>query len=70
MNDEILTLEDIAAMYKVSRERARDTIVKRPDFPDLAPGSTWRQPRWVAAEVRAYIRRRSPQKSPGSLQPA
>lgn len=64
MNDEILTLDDIAAMYKVSRERARDNIVKLPGFPDLAPGSTWRIPRWVASEVRAYIRRRSPQNSP------
>lgn len=61
MNEEILTLEDIAKLYKVDRERARDTIVKTPGFPELAPGSTWRQPRWVAAEVRSYIRRRSPQ---------
>lgn len=64
MNDEILTIDDIAAMYKVSRERARDTIVKQPGFPDIAPGSTWRLPRWVAAEVRAFVRRRSPQNSP------
>jgi hypothetical protein len=70
MSDEILTLEDIAAMYKVSREWARDCIVKQPGFPNIAPGSTWRKPRWVTAEVRAFIRRRSPQKSPDSLQPA
>lgn len=70
MTDEILTIDDIASLYKVSRERARDTIVKRPDFPELAPGSTWRQPRWVAAEVRAYIRRRSPQSPRAGLQPA
>ena len=57
MNDEILTLEDIASMYKVGRERARDTIVKQPGFPPIAPGSTWRLPRWVGVEVRAYIRR-------------
>lgn len=70
MTDEILTIEDIASLYKVTRERARDNIVKQPGFPDLAPGSTWRQPRWVASEVRAFIRRRSPQRSPKGLQPA
>ncbi len=57
MSDEILTLDDIAHMYKVTRERARDTIVKQPGFPPIAPGSTWRLPRWVGVEVRAYIRR-------------
>lgn len=57
MLDEILTIDDIATLYKVGRERARDTIVKQPGFPAIAPGSTWRQPRWVGAEVLAYIRR-------------
>lgn len=70
MNDELLDYDDIAALYKVKRERARDTIVKQPGFPDLAPGTTWRQPRWVAAEVRSYIRRRSPQSPRDRLQPA
>lgn len=59
MSDEILTIDDIAAMYKVRRERARDNIVKQPGFPELAPGSTWRQPRWVASEVTRYLRRES-----------
>lgn len=57
MSDEILTIDDIASLYKVSRERARDTIVKQPGFPAIAPGSTWRLPRWVGVEVQAYIRR-------------
>lgn len=70
MSDELLTLDDIAALYKVKRERARDNLVKLPGFPDLAPGTTWRQPRWVAAEVRAFIRRRSPQNSPNALEAA
>lgn len=70
MNDEILTIDDIAGMYKVSRERARDTIVKQPGFPELAPGSTWRLPRWVGVEVRSYIRRRSPQNSPNAREAA
>lgn len=70
MNDEILTIDDIASLYKVSRERARDTIVKQPGFPEFAPGSTWRLPRWVASEVRAYIRRQSPQNSPKAREAA
>jgi hypothetical protein len=70
MTDELLTINDIAALYKVKRERARDSIVKLPGFPDIAPGTTWKQPRWVAAEVRAFIRRRSPQTSPNVLEAA
>lgn len=36
MSDELMTIDDIAAMYKVSRERACDTIVKQPGFPEIA----------------------------------
>lgn len=60
MRDELLTIDDIAALYKVSREHARDTIVKQPGFPTIAPGTTWRMPRWVGDEVLAYIRRKPP----------
>lgn len=58
MNDEILTLDDIASMYKTTRIKAQRYITKRPGFPEFAPGSTWRDPRWVASEVRAYLRRK------------
>lgn len=70
MSDELMTIDDIAAMYKVSRERARDTIVKQPGFPEIAPGTTWRMPRWVAVEVRAFVRRKVPRRSPDGLQAA
>lgn len=57
MSDELLTLDDIAAMYKVSRWRARDHIVKDPAFPPPAPGTTWRKPRWLASDVRRFLRK-------------
>jgi predicted RNA-binding protein with PUA-like domain len=65
MPDELLTLDDIAALYKVSRWQARDTIVKDPDFPKHAPGTTWKKPRWLAADVRQFLRRK-PAKIPQS----
>jgi len=58
MTDEILTIDDIASMYKTTRSKAQRYIVKRPGFPAIAPGSTWRDPRWVGTEVRAYLRRK------------
>lgn len=57
MTDELLTLDDIAEMYKVSRWQARDNIVKSPGFPVPAPGTTWKKPRWLASEVQSFIRR-------------
>ena len=62
MTTDLLTIDDIAALYRVSRWHARDNIVKAPDFPKIAPGTTWKKPRWVASEVRDFIKRR-PQKS-------
>ena len=52
----LLTLDDIAAMWQVSRAYARDTLVKMPGFPAPAPGSTRKQPRWLASAVEAYLR--------------
>lgn len=59
MTDELMTYDDIASLYKTTRDKARRYIVKRPGFPDIAPGSTWRDPRWLSSEVRAYLRRRT-----------
>ena len=63
MTIELLTIDDIAKLYKVSRWQARDNIVKAPDFPDIAPGTSWKKPRWLADDVRSFLRRR-PAKSP------
>lgn len=61
MEDEVLTIEEIAALYKTTRSKAQRYIVKRPGFPPIAPGSTWRDPRWVHSEVIRYIRRQPSQ---------
>lgn len=51
-----MTLDDIAALYKVSHVKARDFVVKTPGFPDPAPGSTPRVRRWLASDVEAFLR--------------
>lgn len=57
MND-LLTLDDIAAMWRCSRRHARDVVVKGAGFPDPAPGSTVKNPVWLTVEVRAFAHRR------------
>ena len=56
---DLLTIDDIAALYKVSRWQARDQIVKTPGFPSPAPGTTWKKPRWLADDVRQFLMRAS-----------
>ena len=58
MSEELLTLKDIAALYRCSYRHARDVIVKSIVFPELAPGSSARHPLWLAIEVRAFLRRK------------
>jgi hypothetical protein len=57
MND-LLTLDDIAAMWKCDRRHARDVLVKLAAFPEKAPGSTLKNPVWLRSEVRAYANRK------------
>jgi hypothetical protein len=59
MTDELLTLDDLASMYRCSRRHARDVIAKGSGFPELAPGSTQRNPLWLRVEIRAYLRRKT-----------
>lgn len=58
---ELLDLDDIARLYRVSRRHARDVLVKQPGFPPPAPGTSVRIPLWSAEEIRAFIRRKSAQ---------
>lgn len=57
MND-LISIEDIAAMHRCSTRHARDVIVKLPGFPPEAPTSTPRNRLWLRNEVRAYINRK------------
>lgn len=52
---ELLDLDDIAKLYRVSRRHARDVLVKQPGFPRPAPGSSTKIPLWNAEKIRAYI---------------
>lgn len=53
---DLLTVDDIAELWKVEREYALRYLVKRPEFPDPAPGSTRKRRRWRAEDVQAFIR--------------
>lgn len=55
MTFRLLTVDDIAAIYQVNRRYARDFTVKLPGFPDPAPGSTEKKPRWLESDVRSFI---------------
>ena len=55
MNDEVLTVEDIASLWKVTRQYAQRYLVKRPEFPDPIPGSTRKNQRWRRSEVLALL---------------
>jgi hypothetical protein len=51
----MMSVEDIAALYKCERDYARDVIVKLDGFPDPAPGSTRKFKRWLRRAVVAFI---------------
>lgn len=58
MSEELLTLAEIAELYRCSYRHARDVIVKQIGFPEIAPGSTSRNPLWLRVEVRAWLHRK------------
>ena len=58
-DNELLDLGDIADLYRCSRRHARDVITKAVRFPDIAPGSTPRNPLWLRVEIKAYLHRRT-----------
>ena len=58
MVEELLTLDDLAGVYKCTRRHVRDVITKTIGFPEPAPGSTMFRPRWLATEVRAFLHRK------------
>lgn len=50
----MMSVEDIAAMWKVPRDYARDVLVKQDGFPEPAPGSTRKFQRWLKSEVMKF----------------
>lgn len=63
MDDELMTIEDIAKLYRCTPRHARDVICKLMGFPPVAPGSTQRRPLRLTVEVRAYLYRREKQEA-------
>jgi hypothetical protein len=53
---DLLTIEDLATMWRCSARHARDVLVKMRGFPDPAPGSTPRNRVWLAEKVRDFAR--------------
>jgi hypothetical protein len=53
---EMMSVEDIAAMWKVPRDYALNVLVKQEGFPSPAPGSTRKFQRWLRRDVEAFAR--------------
>lgn len=51
---EMMSVEDIAALWKVPRDYARDVLVKQEGFPAPAPGSTRKFQRWLRVDVEQF----------------
>jgi hypothetical protein len=52
---DLLTIEDIAALWKARREWVQRYLVKRPEFPPPAPGSTRKNPRWRQEDIKRFL---------------
>jgi hypothetical protein len=52
----MMSVEDIAAMWKVPRDYALNVLVKQEGFPSPAPGSTRKFQRWLRRDVEAFAR--------------
>ena len=56
MTNDLLTLENIAEIYRVTYRTARDVVTKRRGFPKPVPGSTKKKPLWLRETIEAYVR--------------
>lgn len=67
MNDEILTIDDIAEMYKVKRTYARDKVVSRPDFPRPSLALSQKMKRWNREDVERWLLEQQKKQRRGAL---
>ena len=68
MND-LLTIDDIASLFRVERRTVADRWIHRPDFPPPAFAPTRRTRRWTREQVIAWATpagQKSAAPSPGS----
>lgn len=56
MTDRLLDVADIAALWGVTLAYAKRHLVKLPEFPEPAPGSTRKTRRWRESDVQAFLR--------------
>lgn len=65
----LITIDDIAEMFKVGRRTVADHWIHRPDFPPPAIAPSRRTRRWERDEIIAWATpagRKSAQRTPGS----
>jgi predicted DNA-binding transcriptional regulator AlpA len=55
--NDLLTIDDIAAMLRVKRRTVAEKWLARPDFPRPHVAPTRRTRRWLAADVMAWAQR-------------
>lgn len=53
---DLLTIEDIASLYRVTVRFAREQLTKRPGFPKPIPGCTSRNRLWLKESIENYWR--------------
>ena len=68
MTDDLLTIQDIADLFRCNYRTARDVKVKLIGFPKPVPGSSPRIPLWLKSEVRAFLHGRPVRKNPASAE--
>jgi len=56
VTNDLLTLHDIAEMYRVSYRQARDVITKHPSFPKPVPACSRKKPLWLRDMIEAFVR--------------
>ena len=56
---ELLSLDEVASMYRVTRRYARDYLVKTPGFPAPVQGSSRKNPLWLEEQLRQYMLEKS-----------
>jgi predicted DNA-binding transcriptional regulator AlpA len=51
----LLDIDEIAKLYRVSRRYARDILVKNPEFPQPVRGSVKKKPLWTEESIREFL---------------
>lgn len=54
----LLTIDDISQMLKLSRVYVRDTLVKKADFPRPSLSISQKNRRWAMADLESWVAKR------------